>query len=128
MATAGIRPAAVWRGDWSAATGAALAGEVAAAVRGEIGPTAVAAANDQMALGLIAGLVAAGVRVPEDVSVTGFDDNADAAFYTPALTTVRVDTAGEARRVVAEALGLPAAGAAAEPVLVARASTAVPRD
>ncbi|MFI8632710.1 LacI family DNA-binding transcriptional regulator [Microbacterium sp. NPDC077663] len=126
-ATAGIRPAAIWRGDWSAAAGAAVAHEVAAAVRSSDGPTAVAAANDQMALGLIAGLVAAGLRVPEDVSVTGFDDNADAAFYTPALTTVRVDTAGEARRVVAEALGLPAPGEVAEPVLIARASTGAPR-
>lgn len=126
-AAAGIRPATVWRGDWSAAAGAAVAREVAAAVRRSDGPTAVAAANDQMALGLIAGLVAAGLRVPEDVSVTGFDDNADAAFYTPALTTVRVDTADEARRVVAEALGLPAPGEVAEPVLVARASTAAPR-
>ncbi|MDT0182009.1 substrate-binding domain-containing protein [Microbacterium sp. ARD31] len=127
LATAGIRPAAMWRGDWSAATGAALAGEVAEAVRREDGPTAVAAANDQMALGLIAGLVAEGLRVPQDVSVTGFDDNADAAFYTPALTTVHVDTAGEARRVLAEALGLPATAEVAEPVLVARASTAAPR-
>lgn len=127
LATAGIRPAAMWRGDWSAATGAAAAREVAEAVRREDGPTAVAAANDQMALGLIAGLVAEGLRVPQDVSVTGFDDNADAAFYTPALTTVHVDTAGEARRVVAEALGLPATAEVAEPVLVARASTATPR-
>lgn len=127
LATAGIRPAAIWRGDWSAAAGAAVAREVADAVRREDGPTAVAAANDQMALGLIAGLVAEGLRVPQDVSVTGFDDNADAAFYTPALTTVRVDTAGEARRVVAEALGLPPAAEVAEPALIARASTAAPR-
>ncbi len=123
LAAAGIRPGPVWRGDWSAAAGAALAADVAFAVRGPGGPTAVAAANDQMALGLIAGLHAAGLRVPADVSVTGFDDNADAAWYTPALTTVRVDTAGEARRVVAEALDLPAPGRVDEPVLEVRAST-----
>ncbi|WP_368039385.1 substrate-binding domain-containing protein, partial [Streptomyces sp. 8P21H-1] len=44
-------------------------------------------ANDQMALGLIAGLTARGVAVPGAVSITGFDDNPDAPFYTPALTT-----------------------------------------
>ena len=80
-----------------------------------------------MALGLIAGLRAAGVDVPGDVSVAGFDDNPDAAYYRPALTTVRLDIAGEARRCVAEVLGLEASAApVAEPVLVVRASTAPP--
>ncbi|MDJ1114299.1 substrate-binding domain-containing protein [Microbacterium dauci] len=124
LEAAGAEAAPVWHGDWSAAAGAAVADEVAAAVRAPSGPTAVAVANDQMALGLIAGLQRAGIAVPGDVSVTGFDDNADAAFYTPALTTVRVDTAGEARRVVAEVLGLGDATPASAPVLVARASTA----
>lgn len=124
LTEAGLVAGPVWHGDWSAAAGAAIADEVAGAVRTANGPTAVAVANDQMALGLIAGLQRAGVAVPGDVSVTGFDDNADAAFYTPALTTVRVDTAGEARRVVAEVLGLEAAAVVADPVLIARASTA----
>ncbi|HCJ48981.1 MAG TPA: transcriptional regulator [Microbacterium sp.] len=124
LAAAGLGAAGVWHGDWSAAAGAAVAGEVAAALREPGGPTAVAVANDQMALGLIAGLQRLGIAVPGDVSVTGFDDNADAAFYMPALTTVRVDTAGEARRVVAEVLGQPADAPAAEPMLIARDSTA----
>ncbi|MDE0546248.1 LacI family DNA-binding transcriptional regulator [Microbacterium sp. C7(2022)] len=94
----------VWQGDWTAATAALQANEVAAAVRAPGGPTAIAVANDQMALGLIAGLRGAGLDVPGDVSVTGFDDNPDAAYYHPALTTVRVDLAGEARRVVAAVL------------------------
>ncbi|MCC4247429.1 LacI family DNA-binding transcriptional regulator [Microbacterium testaceum] len=111
-------------GDWSAASGAAAADAVAAYVHA--GATAVAVANDQMALGLAAGLAARGLEIPGDVSVAGFDDNPDAAFYTPALTTVRLDVEGEAAEAVARVLGdepvLPA-----QPVLVPRASTSAPR-
>jgi DNA-binding LacI/PurR family transcriptional regulator len=113
-----------WSGDWTAAAGAALARQVATAVR-DGGPTAVAVANDQMALGLIAGLREAGVDVPGDVSIVGFDDNPDAAYYRPALTTVGLDLAGEARRAVAAVLGAPPSVVGA-PRLVVRASTAVP--
>lgn len=111
-------------GDWSAASGSVLADAVARAVRG--GATAVAVANDQMALGLMAGLTARGLSVPFDVSVAGFDDNPDAAFYTPALTTVRLDVEGEAAEAVAAVLG-EAPVRPADPVLVPRASTAAPR-
>ena len=111
-------------GDWSAASGSVLADAVARAVRG--GATAVAVANDQMALGLMAGLTARGLSVPLDVSVAGFDDNPDAAFYTPALTTVRLDVEGEAAEAVAHVLG-EAPVRPADPVLVVRASTAPPR-
>ena len=121
---AGVDPEPRWSGDWTAAAGAALAGRIAAAVRAG-GPTAVAVANDQMALGLIAGLREAGVDVPGDVSIVGFDDNPDAAFYRPALTTVGLDLAGEARRAVAAVLGAPPSVVGA-PRLVVRASTAVP--
>jgi DNA-binding LacI/PurR family transcriptional regulator len=53
--------------------------------------TAVFVANDQMALGVIRALCEAGVRVPDQVSVVGFDDVPEAAYFTPALTTVRQD-------------------------------------
>ena len=119
-----LRPAGVWRGDWTAASGLAAAGEIARIVREGDGPTAVFVANDQMALGLIAGLVDCGLSVPVDVSVVGFDDNPDAAYYRPALTTVRLDIAGEATRCIAELLGSEAPKAPAAPVLVARASSA----
>ncbi|GAA1972699.1 LacI family DNA-binding transcriptional regulator [Microbacterium pumilum] len=122
----GLVPGLRWVGDWSAAAGAAIAPAVAAAVRAPQGPTAVVVANDQMALGLIAGLRMAGVDVPREVSVTGFDDNPDAAFYSPPLTTVRLDLAGEARRCVGEVLGHPTSDPSASPVLVIRASTAAP--
>ena len=51
--------------------------------------TAVFAANDDMAIGLIRALTEAGLRVPDDVSVVGFDDIPVAAYITPPLTTVR---------------------------------------
>ncbi|HEX5728084.1 LacI family DNA-binding transcriptional regulator [Microbacterium sp.] len=123
----GLRTAGLWRGDWTAASGLAAAAEIAAAVRRAHGPTAVFVANDQMALGLIAGLADAGLSVPDDVSVVGVDDNPDAAYYRPALTTVRLDVAGEAARCIAEVVGADADAESAVPIavpdLVIRAST-----
>lgn len=124
----GLAIAGRWEGDWTARTAAALAADVARAVRRSDGPTAVVAANDQMALGLVAGLRAAGLEVPRDVSVAGFDDNPDAAYYRPALTTVHLDLAGEARRCVAAVLGLAEPPEPAPPELVVRDSTAPPPD
>ncbi len=51
--------------------------------------TALVAANDSMALGAIRALREAGLAVPQDVSVVGFDDIPEAAYFTPPLTTVR---------------------------------------
>ena len=51
--------------------------------------TAVFVANDQMALGLLRTLHEAGRRIPGDISVVGFDDIPEAAYFTPPLTTVR---------------------------------------
>lgn len=75
----------VFEGDWSAASGYAAGRELAA----DPDVTAVFAANDDMAIGLIRALTEAGRRVPEDVSVVGFDDIPVAAYVTPPLTTVR---------------------------------------
>ncbi|MFT3797304.1 LacI family DNA-binding transcriptional regulator [Microbacterium sp.] len=127
LAEAGLETGPRWVGDWSADSGARSAASIAAAIGRGDGPTAIVVANDQMALGVIAGLEAEGIRVPGDVSVTGFDDNPDAASYRPALTSVRIDMAGEARRALAEVLGWDAPAAApAPPTLVVRASTAPP--
>ncbi|MCD1257962.1 LacI family DNA-binding transcriptional regulator [Paenibacillus athensensis] len=52
-------------------------------------PTAVFCCNDEMALGAIKAAAEAGLAVPRDVSVVGFDDTVFAAFTSPALTTVR---------------------------------------
>jgi LacI family transcriptional regulator len=61
----------------------------AAAVR-DTGATAVLAFNDLVAIGLIDGLGELGLRVPEDVSVTGFDDIPFARHTSPRLTTASV--------------------------------------
>ncbi|HEX2222760.1 MAG TPA: LacI family DNA-binding transcriptional regulator [Thermoanaerobaculia bacterium] len=65
----------------------------AALLRLDPRPTAVFAANDAMAIGLLSALQEAGVRVPADIAVAGFDDIPIARFLTPALTTVRVGIA-----------------------------------
>jgi DNA-binding LacI/PurR family transcriptional regulator len=122
LAARGIAAGPVLVGDWSAASGHAAA----AAVR-DAGATAVFSANDQMALGLITGLREAGLDVPADVSVVGFDDVPDAGYYWPRLTTVRQDFDELARRAVAAIVGDPDAPLdPVEPVLVTRESIAPP--
>jgi DNA-binding LacI/PurR family transcriptional regulator len=74
-------------GDWSARSGYE-AGRILASVDKV---TAVFVANDQMALGVMRALHEYGRAVPADVSVVGFDDIPEAAYVTPALTTVRQD-------------------------------------
>jgi LacI family repressor for deo operon, udp, cdd, tsx, nupC, and nupG len=109
-----------------------IAGGVAAAEVLRASPTsAVIAYNDQLAIGLIRGLTAHGVRVPRDVSVIGFDNIPAADLVTPGLTTVaaplRLEGAAAIRQVLAMIDGAPTrAGAPAVlPVkLVVRGSTA----
>jgi DNA-binding LacI/PurR family transcriptional regulator len=73
--------------DWSAAAGYS-AGQMLARMP-EV--TAVFAANDHLALGILRALSERGRRVPQDVSLVGFDDVPEAAFFIPPLTTVRPD-------------------------------------
>jgi DNA-binding LacI/PurR family transcriptional regulator len=122
----GLTAGPVIAGDWSAGSGYAA---VEAIIAAEV--TAVFAANDQMALGLLGGLHEAGLSVPADISVVGFDDIPDAAYYWPKLTTVRQDFDELARRAVAVVVGGVASDAAdllpVAPVLIARDSVAAPR-
>jgi LacI family transcriptional regulator len=78
----------VFAGDYRDGTGRALA-EQALAGPPRTRPTALLCANDLMAIGALQYCRSAGLRVPEDVSITGFDDVPIAALITPALTTVR---------------------------------------
>jgi LacI family transcriptional regulator len=68
-------------------------------------PTAIFAANDAMAFGAIDAISSAGLKVPDDVSVVGFDDVIRAAFVHPKLTTVRQPLNEIAVRAVAELVG-----------------------
>ncbi|MFD4509213.1 LacI family DNA-binding transcriptional regulator [Streptomyces sp. NPDC058457] len=96
LAEAGCPVPAPRRGDWSAESGYAAG----LALAQEPGCTAVFAANDQMALGLLRAFHERGRSVPADISVVGFDDTPDAAFFIPPLTTVHQDFAEVGRRCV----------------------------
>jgi DNA-binding LacI/PurR family transcriptional regulator len=61
-------------------------------------PSAIFAASDHMALGLLRALAERGIRVPKDVSVVGYDDAEGSDFFYPPLTTVRQDFAWLATR------------------------------
>jgi LacI family transcriptional regulator len=63
------------------------AGEKLLAERGGL-PDAIVCANDQMAIGVLQALARGGVRVPEELSVTGFDDIFPGSLFEPSLTTV----------------------------------------
>jgi DNA-binding LacI/PurR family transcriptional regulator len=124
----GLAEPEVLRGDWSSATGYRLGREVAR----QGAPSAVFSANDQMALGVLAAFRDAGVRVPEDVSVVGFDDIPESAFFPPPLTTLRQDFAALGHGLMARVDDLladrePADAAMQVPELIVRASTAPPR-
>lgn len=67
-------------------------------------PTAVFAANDYMAIGVMGALSDAGIRVPEDIAVAGFDDIAMSCYLNPPLTTVHVDAYRLGERAVEKLL------------------------
>lgn len=84
----GVRLAGVFEGQFATFSGQRAAREILAMPRAEA-PDAVVCANDQMAIGVMRELRAAGTRVPAEVAVTGFDDIYLGALLSPALTTVR---------------------------------------
>jgi DNA-binding LacI/PurR family transcriptional regulator len=113
-------------GDWTPDSGFAFGSEIAD--RRDF--SAVFSANDQMALGLIHALTARGVRVPEDVSVVGFDDIPEAAHFAPPLTTLHQDFDALGRDIMTVLLDeLDDTGSSPDPGvpwLVVRRSTAPP--
>ncbi len=84
---AGAEVPPILQADWSPASGF-RAGEILARIPEA---TAIFAANDSLALGILRALSEHGRRIPEDVAVVGFDDIPEAAFMIPPLTTIRQD-------------------------------------
>lgn len=122
-----LAPGPQWSGDWTAASGYAAGSQIAT----DDSVTAIFVANDQMALGLLLALHELGRKVPGDISVVGFDDLPETAFFIPPLSTVRQDFAELARRamrLVVLALGTSEDPQVSliEPVLVERRSCAGP--
>jgi DNA-binding LacI/PurR family transcriptional regulator len=129
LEAAGAEVPAPLIGDWSPGSGYALGARLAR--RDDV--SAVFVANDQMALGVLRAMHEGGRVIPGDVSVVGFDDVAEAAYFTPPLTTVRQDFDEMGRRGLRlllqtmEQAAWPPPRLEVEPRLVVRASTAPPR-
>ena len=127
LAAAGIVAGQPIEGDWSADRGFAVGRMLA---RQGV-PSAVFAANDQLALGLLRAFAEAGVAVPGDVSLVGFDDITGSAHFFPPLTTVQQgfeELGGRCLQMLIAVIG----GKDLDPTpipprLIVRASTAPPR-
>jgi DNA-binding LacI/PurR family transcriptional regulator len=127
LAAAGTEEPPPLSGDWSARSGYDLGRRLA----GDREVTAIFVANDQMALGALRALHEAGRSVPGDVSVVGFDDIPEAAYFLPPLTTIRQDFDELGRRSLRLLLRVIEGGdrrtaVPVAPELVVRASTGVP--
>jgi DNA-binding LacI/PurR family transcriptional regulator len=128
LKAAEIQPPAYIRGDWSARSGY----EIGQRLAKNLDITAIFAGNDQMALGLLRSLHEAGREIPGDISVVGFDDIPEAAYFTPPLTTIRQDFTEAGRRCLRLLVGMIETDEPCPNVLVAtellvRASTTVRR-
>lgn len=129
-----VRDDWIVRGDFSLESGRRAALRI---LQLEEKPTAVFCASDQVAFGLMSTLTTHGLRVPEDMSVVGFDDIELSDYYIPALTTIRQDRRAlgtKAASLLLECIEPKTTGRAErlQPVvvgvdLVVRKSTAPPR-
>ncbi|MNI78087.1 Lactose operon repressor [compost metagenome] len=88
-------------------------------------------ANDQMAVGVLRAVQEAGLHVPDDISVVGYDDQPEAEFFMPPLTTIKQDFEELGRRCMEAGLQqLGGDGGTGDqivnPLLMIRATTAAP--
>ncbi len=122
----GLEPGASIESDWSAHGGYQATRQLLAQGASFTG---LVVGNDQMALGAMAALTEHSLRIPEDVSVVGFDDIPEAAYFAPALTTVQQDFRALGRQTVEYLISLinrpetPLHQRVLKPQLVVRNST-----
>lgn len=98
IAQLGLTSLGVTAGDWSSASGYVAGQDIAALPD----VTAVVAANDTMAMGVIRALHEHGISVPDQVSVFGWDDMAEAKYFIPSLSTVNMDVEALGARSMGE--------------------------
>jgi DNA-binding LacI/PurR family transcriptional regulator len=129
LEAAGARVPPVLVGDWSPSSGYELGRQLAA----DPEVTAVFVGNDLMALGLLRVLHEEGRELPAALSVVGFDDMPETAYFTPPLTTIRQDFEEVGRRGFHLLLDEIESGSRSSvrvtvpPELIVRESTAAPR-
>ncbi len=124
-----FEPALIWPGDYKLESGVAVGQRIAAT---EEWPGAVFCSNDEMAIGVLRAFASAGLQVPGDISVAGFDDIEYAAVASPALTTIRQPRRRLGQHGASALLSLlkgehPPQRIRLDTELVLRASTAAPR-
>jgi DNA-binding LacI/PurR family transcriptional regulator len=131
MARLGLRPQVITvSGDYTEESGSIGARQLLA--KGRL-PTALVAANDQAAMGAMQVLLRAGLSIPDDISVTGYDDSRFARLSAVDLTTVRQDPTEMGQAAVDAALRrivdptLEPTEFVIDPQLVVRGSTAAPK-
>lgn len=124
LAAHDLTPAVLVRGGWDARDGYDGVHEL---MRDPRGTTAVFTANDLEALGAVRAFNELGLRVPEDISLVGFDDIEGSDFFLPPLTTVRQPFADVGRRAIGVLIemvdGAPSHAEFLLPTLVVRDST-----
>jgi DNA-binding LacI/PurR family transcriptional regulator len=123
LAQSGLRPGPLAAGDWTAASGYRIGTQWVGRKRL---PSAIFVANDLMALGFVRAMHDAGISVPDQVSIVGFDDMPGADHFIPGLTTIRQDLdtlGGQCIAMLLAALNdSPSDAPLVEPVLVVRES------
>jgi LacI family transcriptional regulator len=97
----------VVEGNWSSASGVQVMGKL---LNQYPDMDSIFIGNDQMALGAIQFAVQKGLRIPEDIGMVGFDNIAESAYFSPALTTVQQDQYEIAKLAVAEIISIIEAG------------------
>lgn len=105
LSRSGIDPAALWIGesDFSAEGGFEVANQL---LKSGYEFTALFCANDEMAVGALSCFQEAGIRVPHDVSVIGYDDTPAASYAAPRLTSVHIPWRGMTQSAVRKLLNI----------------------